>query len=563
MAALLFGEYAPDNSDLNRKYTNSVLNVVPRADGYGPFQDISALTAALPGQCRGHFYARKGDGSIAVFAGTATDLYMLDNTLLTWTLVSKGSSSYSTLSTAAQWQFEQFNDFVLATQANAALQVYDLTSSSEFDDVTGSPPQAAYIAIVNRFVVLSGLLSQPYRIQWSGLNDITGWTSGVNSSDFQDLPDGGVAKGVAGGELGFIFQDQSIRRMLFAPGSDVIFQIDRVAKDIGLLAPYSLVTSGNYILFLSAKGFMKLGIDGSLAPIGNERVDRTFFADFDSGSPQYMIGASSPETSRVIWSYRSTSFNGAAGFNKLLFYDLNLDRWSPIQVQGEFISTLARPGLTIEGLDAIAPGSQTITGAADNGSGLIRLTVGSTSGWSTGNVKAISGVVGTTEADGNWTVTVIDGTHIDLQGSAFSNAYVSGGIVGGSLDSLPFSLDDFSDSTLPKLAVVNSDHKLGFFSGPNLEATLQTAEQTAVQQRMFVRGFWPLTDAPALFGSTAVRESLQASPVFRPEQPIDVRGFVPQRASTRHARPQVRIPSGTVWTYISGIDPDVVQEGKR
>ena len=55
-------------------------------------------------------------------------------------------------------------------------QVFDLTSSSAFADLGGSPPQARYIAMVGRFVVLSGLLSTPYRIQWSGLNATTTWT---------------------------------------------------------------------------------------------------------------------------------------------------------------------------------------------------------------------------------------------------------------------------------------------------------------------------------------------------------------------------------------------------
>lgn len=39
----------------------------------------------------------------------------------------------------------------------------------------------------------------------------------------------------------------------------------------------------------------------------------------------------------------------------------------------------------------------------------------------------VSGVVGTTEANGTWVVTVIDATHVDLVASAFVNAYVSGG----------------------------------------------------------------------------------------------------------------------------------------
>ncbi|WP_204270152.1 hypothetical protein, partial [Klebsiella aerogenes] len=89
----------------------------------------------------------------------------------------------------------------------------------------------AYISVVGRFLVLSGLLSQSYRIQWSGLNDFnsaTSWSVGVNSADFQDFPDGDIVRGVAGGESGIIFQDQAIRRMSYVPGSPVIFQIDRI-----------------------------------------------------------------------------------------------------------------------------------------------------------------------------------------------------------------------------------------------------------------------------------------------------------------------------------------------
>jgi hypothetical protein len=75
--------------------------------------------------------------------------------------------------------------------------------------------------------------------------------------------------------------------------------------------------------------------------------------------------------------------------------------------------------------------STSVTGAANNGSGLVRLAVSSTSELVTGNTANIAGVVGTTEANGNFVVTVIDGTHIDLQGSAFAHTYVSGGAVSG------------------------------------------------------------------------------------------------------------------------------------
>jgi hypothetical protein len=57
----------------------------------------------------------------------------------------------------------QFGNLVFATQKNANLQVYDLSSpATGFTDCAGSPPPASYISVVGRFLVLSGLLSQPY-----------------------------------------------------------------------------------------------------------------------------------------------------------------------------------------------------------------------------------------------------------------------------------------------------------------------------------------------------------------------------------------------------------------
>jgi hypothetical protein len=71
----------------------------------------------------------------------------------------------------------------------------------------------------------------------------------------------------------------------------------------------------------------------------------------------------------------------------------------------------------------------TVLGSAAGTSGLVRLKVGSTVGMSTGDVVSVAGVVGTTEANGNWTINVIGEAHIDLQGTVYANAYTSGGTV--------------------------------------------------------------------------------------------------------------------------------------
>jgi hypothetical protein len=559
--------YAPDISDYEGQNTKTVLNVRPRADGYGPFPAFSIYSAALPAACRGYFYARKNDGSVQVFAGTSDRLWTMSNTDFTWipcskvtaltsisnaspavlTLNSHGRSvgdaivlttdgtlptgltagtvyyiisagfgansfqvsataggsaintssagsgthsftdDYTALPSGDQWQFAQFNNFVFAVQTGIAPQVYTLSSSTAFSDLGGSPPQARYIAVVGRFLVLSGLTtSAPYRIHWSGLNATTTWTSGTTQSDYQDLPDGGIVRSVAGGEYGLIFQDGAVRRMTYAPGSPVIFQIDRITEERGIFAPLSIVRAGSRVFYCGSDGFQMISPGGYPVAIGKERVDRTFFADVDSGNLQLCIGAADPNATRVYWAYKSVS--GSAGlFDKLLCYDWTLDKWSVISMSGEYLSTLARPGVTLDALDSI----------------------------------------------------------------------------NSSIDALGFSLDDVSTGAAAALSGFNSDHKLGFYTGSNLEATLVTAEKGGDGRRLRVRGFRPVTDAGTVYGSLSTRETANATATDSDEVAMNSSGNVPANVSTRYTRMNLRIPAGTTWTYATGAEPNVTNEGKR
>jgi len=489
MPLLATGDYRPDVSDYEGQASRNILNVIPRGDGYGPFPSFSPYTAPLPSACRGGFYALKSDGTVVTFAGTSNKLYRLNNTDFTWVDVSKAASTYSTLSANAQWQFAQTGNFVFATQANAVLQVFDLSSATAFSDALGSPPQAAYISVVGRFLVLSGLLSTPFRIQWSGLNSFnasTSWTSGTNSSDFQDFPDGGIVRGVAGGEAGIIFQDQAIRRMSYVPGSPIIFQIDRITQDKGLYAPYSIIRAGERIFFYAGQGFHKIEPGGVPEQIGREKVDRTFLADLDKGNLQLFVGAADPRSTRVYWAYKSVS--GAIGnaYDKFLGYDFLLDRFFPVSATGEYLLGISQTGLTLENLDSIS----------------------------------------------------------------------------SSLDALTLSLDAYATAVQPEIAQFSSTHVLGFFRGPSLEATLESAEQGTDENRITIRGFRPVTDAATLYGSVSYRDTSSATVAAGAEVPVNARtGRCDVRRDTRYSRFKVRIPAATAWTFCAGVVPDLTTGG--
>lgn len=564
---LPFPDYRPDVFDRNAKLTRLLQNAVPRGDGFGPWLDLTRYTQTLPATCRGAYMSRSlTDGTLRIFAGTANKLYLLDNTTLAWSDVSKGASTYGALDADAVWSFCQFGNRVIASQRNDAMQSYVIGSSSAFADLGGSPPQAGFVAVFGSFVFACDILSAPNRVQWCSVGNPTSWTGSL--ADLQDMPDGGRVRRVveAANLVGFIVQEQAVRRLVYAAGSETTFQIEKLRTDFGILAPNSLVVSGGAAYFISAKGFVQLGLDGSAVFIGEERVDRTFLGRHFAQAPTevrnlacdpnalgLVFASADPSRNLIVWGYKT--INGTTGLvNKAMLYHVSAGKWGIADISAEFILTAARPGLTLEALDAIAPGAQTITGAANNGSGKVRLTVGSTSGWTTGDTKTISGVGGTTEANGTWQITVVDGTHIDLATVNYSNAYTSGGVVGGSLDLLSFSLDSVSTASLPGVAAFDSLHGLGFFEGSSLEARIYTTErELSGSELMEINCIRPMTDADSAYCCTLTRDTYREEPTANTESSMDSHGDCPVLDAGFLVRARLRIPAGASWNFASGV----------
>lgn len=92
------------------------------------------------------------------------------------------------------------------------------------------------------------------------------------------------------------------------------------------------------------------------------------------------------------------------------------------------------------GTDPNAVTYRNIITVADNGAGLIRITVTVTSGFIT-NQRVIIGDVNGVPANGRWVITVVNATQFDLQGSVYSGSYTTGGYVIND-PSLPYGFDE-------------------------------------------------------------------------------------------------------------------------
>ena len=82
---------------------------------------------------------------------------------------------------------------------------------------------------------------------------------------------------------------------------------------------------------------------------------------------------------------------------------------------------------SVGGTTPSTPGITAVT----NSSGLFKVATALPHNLQTGQVVFISGVLGTPNANGVWTITVVNNTHFTLNSSTFAGSYTSGGTVNG------------------------------------------------------------------------------------------------------------------------------------
>ena len=137
--------------------------------------------------------------------------------------------------------------------------------------------------------------------------------------------------------------------------------------------------------------------------------------------------------------------------------------------------------------------------------------------------------------------------------------------ISGSLDALPLSLDHRSYAggrTL--IGAFNTAHKLAYFTGSPLAATVETGEFDPANSRIIVQGIRPLVDSDdAVTVALGYRSTPGGTPTFATATARGSDGVCPQRIATRYAKARIAIPAGSTWTHAQGIEAIYRKEGLR
>lgn len=353
-------------------FTASLANIYS-VSGVGVLTNVSYLTGTydqsgtttLTVTSNGH-KLKTGDSVYLDFtSGTATDgqftVTVTDANTFTVTTTSatttgnvtiKPSSSGYTTASNERFRFTQFGDVVIATNNSQRLQSWTLGTSTAFRNLSDDAPIAKFITVVRDFVVCANVkesgTQQQYRVQWSGLNDETTWTSSqVTQSDYQDLPDGGQIVGIRGGEFGVIFLERAIYRMSYI-GTPFVFQFDNISRNKGCSVAGSIAQYAGITFYLSDDGFYMC--DGQqVIPIGTEKVDRWFFANAAASDFPNMSAAVDPLRKLVLWNFLAID-----GTRKLIIYNFATKKWTYAIAGSSYISEATTAALTLDQIDSIS-----------------------------------------------------------------------------------------------------------------------------------------------------------------------------------------------------------------
>jgi hypothetical protein len=267
-AVIQFKEWLPDLPDLNNPGLITADNIQYVNGQWKPFKGLNGsggteITLSATAGPTGGIFAQNSGSLSYVYVGIPTDggfgdLYMA--TVGTTTgFVLKSQATYNS---GSDWHFEQFDDFVLATNKQDAVQLHTIGSATNFVNLatTGTANNADAIGKVGRFILIGGKDDQ-YHLQWCAIGDIRNWPT-PGSSTAQSLQAGeqflnsqwGRVTGIKGGDQwGIVFQEFGLTRMNYVGGTTV-WQFDEIEDSYGCYWNHSIVPANNRWYYLSLEG---------------------------------------------------------------------------------------------------------------------------------------------------------------------------------------------------------------------------------------------------------------------------------------------------------------------
>lgn len=239
-----------------------------------------------------------------------------------------------------RWQSAILNDNLYLVNAADPIQQFNGITLVPLVETpvagqTAMPQRARFICNSMNHLMVANLAESgvdvPTRVRWSDIDIPSIWAPvadgvGANEAGFLDIGEGGdpiLGIGPVGTQRVAVYKNSSIWVLTYY-GRPLIYTVERVVTDEGLLTPYAFCSVADRHYFVGNRDFYMF--DGlHLNPIGTARVRQMFFKDISTIPSDVKVFAwPHPSFSEVWWIYRSRD---STTYNKCLVYNWEYNCW--------------------------------------------------------------------------------------------------------------------------------------------------------------------------------------------------------------------------------------------
>lgn len=502
MAVIPFAEWTPDLPEHGNGLV-TCRNVISRTpESYGPMPGLAPYGSMLSRRCQGAFTARDTSGDIHIFAGDAHDLYRLTAASTNWENVSRsgGQPDYA-VGAEEKWQFAQYGSRVVATNLTDEIQSYVLGQDAAFSALSVEAPRARYASVVREFLMVANT-SDPT----DGNRPERVWWSANGDPTNWPAPGTSAAAAAESDFQDLVGDGGWVQGIVGGLGNADVAIVQERALWRGLYVGPPLIFQ-----FDKVEGARGTPAPNSIVQLGGvfAYLGEDGFYLFD-GTQSVPIGANK--------------------IDKTFFNDIDQTYYS-------------RMSATVDPINKVFYWAY--AGA----------------GHSNGDPNRLLAYNWTTQ---RWSLIEATVEHLFRAGTFGANLDAAD-TLGYTVDTSPFGPDSrFWAGGRSILAAFDTQHRLNFFSGSNLAATLETGDLDLGEgRRVFVSGVRLITDGGAPTARIGYRDTPGGALAYTPTTIAAADGYCPQRISARFARLRLDMPAGSSFTHIKGFEPRLRPEGLR
>lgn len=323
-------------------------NLIPYTEFFAAAYSANTLiTTSLSGTPMAGVMYKDSSLIKKTFVGTTQKLYEIyGNTL------SDKSPTAAITTSLSSWDFEQYGNWVIATNNVDAPLVLKGFSEANFIPLANAPSTAKFVHFNNGHLIFANTDTDIRELEWSAWQDIEDYTpsltTGAGSKTLSDS-DGEITGIAAVGSLFAIFHPESVTLGHYTGFPYTFNFVPRKVRNVGGIQG-TMVSVGNLVFFWDYRDIYVF--DGATETAIGSGVRRKVLNELDTAYVNRITSSFDPYNRVIYWAYPTVSSSDGTP-DKVLCLNIETKKFSWLDMDVQALFRLVTGGITMDNIDTI------------------------------------------------------------------------------------------------------------------------------------------------------------------------------------------------------------------